>query len=107
MTQLRQRMTDDLTVRGLAENTKKSYLNSVAGLARHYRRSPDRISAPEVQDYLLHLHEQKGLTWQSCNCVRHGVRFLYPITLGLPDPHFYLPGAKTPSTLPQILNVRS
>ena len=43
MTQLRQRMTDDMTVRGLAENTKKSYLNSVAGLARHYRRSPDRI----------------------------------------------------------------
>ena len=40
-------MTDDMTVRGLAENTKKSYLNSVAGLARHYRRSPDRISAPE------------------------------------------------------------
>ena len=31
MTQLRQRMTDDMTVRGLAENTKKSYLNSVAG----------------------------------------------------------------------------
>ena len=104
MTPLRQRMTDDMTVRGLAENTKKSYLNSVAGLARHYRRSPDRISAPEVQDYLIHLHEQKGLTWQSCNCVRHGVRFLYRITLGLPDPHFYLPGAKTPSTLPRILN---
>ena len=104
MTPLRQRMTDDMTVRGLAENTKKSYLNSVGGLARHYRRSPDRISAPEVQHYLIHLHEQKGLTWQSCNCVRHGVRFLYRITLGLPDPHFYLPGAKTPFTLPQILN---
>ena len=104
MTQLRQRLTDDMTVRGLAENTKKSYLNSVAGLARHYRRSPDRISAPEVQHYLLHLHEQKGLAWQSCNCVRHGVRFLYRITLGLPDPHFYVPGAKTPSTLPRILN---
>ena len=76
MTPLRQRMTDNMTVRGLAENTKKSYLNSVAGLARHYRRSPDRISTPEVQDYLIHLHEQKGLAWQSCNCVRHGVRFL-------------------------------
>ena len=44
------------------------------------------------------------MTWQSCNCVRHGVRFLYRITLGLPDPHFYVPGAKTPSTLPRILN---
>ena len=104
MTPLRQRMTNDMTVRGLAENTKRSYLTSVTGLARHYRRSPDQISAQEVQDYLLYLHEQRGLSWKSCNCVRHGVRFLYRITLGVPDPHFYVPGAKTPSTLPQILN---
>ena len=104
MTPLRQRMLNDMTVRGLAENTKKSYLSSVTGLARHYRRSPDRVSAQEVQDYLIHLHEQRGLTWKSCNCARHGIRFFYRITLGLPEPHFYLPGAKTPSTLPEILN---
>ena len=104
MTPLRQRMLNDMTVRGLAENTKKSYLSSVTGLARHYRRSPDQVSAQEVQDYLIHLHEHRGLAWQSCNCVRHGIRFFYRITLGLPEPHFYLPGAKTPSTLPEILN---
>ena len=104
MTPLRQRMINDMTVRGLAENTKRSYLTSVTGLARHYRRSPDHISAQEVQDYLIYLHEHRGLNWKSCNCVRHGVRFLYRITLGVPDPHFYLPGAKTPSTLPEILN---
>ena len=104
MTPLRQRMLNDMTVRGLAENTKKSYLNSVSGLAHHYGRSPRRISAQEVQDYLIFLHDQRGLSWQSCNCVRHGIRFLYRITLSLPEPHFYLPGAKTPSTLPQILN---
>ena len=104
MTPLRQRMINDMTVRGLAENTKRSYLTSVTGLARHYRRSPDQISAQEVQDYLIYLHQQRGLSWKSCNCVRHGVRFLYRITLGVPDPHFYVPGAKTPSTLPEILN---
>ena len=47
MTPLRQRMLNDMTVRGLAENTKKSYLNSVTGLARHYRRSPDSVSAQQ------------------------------------------------------------
>ena len=52
MTPLRQRMIDDMTVRGLAENTKLSYLRSVNGLANHFRRRPDRISAQEVQDYL-------------------------------------------------------
>ena len=104
MTSLRQRMINDMTVRGLAENTKKSYLSSVTGLACHYNRSPARISAQEVQDYLIFLHEERGVTWQSCNCARHGIRFFYRITLGLPDPHFYLPGAKTPSTLPELLN---
>ena len=77
MTPLRQRMVNDMTVRGLAENTKKSYLNSVSGLAHHYGRSPERISAKEVQDYLIFLHDQRGLTWQSCNCARHGIRFFY------------------------------
>ncbi len=104
MTKLRQRMVNDMTVRGLAENTKRSYLNSVSRLACHYGRSPDRISAQEVQDYLIFLHDKRGLAWQSCNCARHGIRFFYRITLGLPEPHFYLPGAKTPSILPELLN---
>ena len=38
MTPLRQRMTNDMTVRGLAENTKRSYLNSVTG-ARTFDQS--------------------------------------------------------------------
>ena len=104
MTELRQRMINDMTVRGLAENTKKAYLGSVSGLACHYGRSPDRISAQEVQDYLIFLHDERGLAWQSCNCARQAIRFFYRITLGLPDPHFYVPGAKTPSTLPVLLN---
>ena len=104
MTPLRQRMINDMTVRGLANSTMASYLRSVTRLARHYRRSPDQISAPEVQAYLLFLHQHHGLCWTTCNTIRHGVRFFYRITLGLPDPHFYVPGAKVPSTLPQILN---
>lgn len=62
MTPLRKRMVNDKTVRGFAENTMRSYLHSVTGLARHYRRSPDRISAQEVQDYLIYLHEERGLS---------------------------------------------
>ena len=104
MTPLRQRMINEMTVRGFSENTKSSYLNSVTGLARHYRRAPDQLSAQDVQNCLIYLHEHRGLSWQSCNCARHGIRFLYRITLGMPDPYFYLPGAKTPSTLPEILN---
>ena len=55
-------MINDMTVRGLTENTKLSDLRSVTRLARHYRRNPDQISAPETQDYLLLLHQKRGLS---------------------------------------------
>ena len=104
MTLLRKRMLHDMSVRGLAENTVRFYLQSVTGPARHYRRSLERISVQEVQECLLFLHEERGLSWKSCNSVRHGILFLFRITLGIPDRHFYVPGAKTPSRLPEILN---
>ena len=104
MTPLRQRMINDMTVRGLARSTMESYLRSVTRLARHYRRSPDQISAREVQDCLVFLQQHEGLHRGTCNTIRHGVRFFFRITLERPDPHFYVPGAKVPSTLPQILN---
>ena len=41
-------MINDMTVRGLAKSTIISYPRSVTRLARHYRRSPDQISAPDA-----------------------------------------------------------
>jgi site-specific recombinase XerD len=104
MTPLRRKLLDDLIIRGLSENTQKSYVQSVTGLARHYRRRPDWLTAEEVQDYLLHLLKKRGLSPKTCNTVRHGLRFFYRITLGWPDPHFYLPGPKQPLTLPEVLS---
>ena len=44
------------------------------------------------------------MNWKSCNCARHAIRLFYCVTLGLPEPHFYLPGAQAPSTLLVLLN---
>ena len=101
---LRQRMTNDLKVRGLAENTQKAYLLAITSLARHYNLSPDKISAEQIQLYLIFLHDERHLCWQSCNAARHAIRFFCRITLQRPDANFYIPGAKQPSKLPQILN---
>ena len=51
MTELRQRMDNDLLVRGMAERTRESYLAAVTRLARHYHRPPDQLSPEEVQAY--------------------------------------------------------
>ena len=71
---------------------------------RHYGRRPDTLEAQQVQDYLLFLHEERGLSWSTCNTFLYGIRFFYRITLQRPEPHFYVPAAKLPSKLPEILN---
>ena len=104
MSPLRKKMLNDMTVRGLSDNTKNLYIHAVTGLVQHYGRRPDTIEAQQVQDYLLFLHEQRGLSWSSCNTFLYGIRFFYRITLQRPEPYFYVPAAKRSSKLPEILN---
>ena len=49
MSQLRERMIEDMILAGLAEGTRQIYIQAVYKLAKHYRRSPDRISEEEVR----------------------------------------------------------
>src|SRR5580765_8395084 len=81
MTPLRQRMIDELTLRGMSARTHESYLGAVLGLAKYYRRSPDHLSIEEVRAYLLHLERDRHLSWSSLNVAASGLRFLYFKTL--------------------------
>jgi len=101
---LRERMDKDMVLRGMAVRTRESYLWAVAGLAKHYRRSPDQISEREVQDYLLYLIEERKLAWSSCNIVTQALKFFYHVTVKHPAAQFSIPRRRAPSRLPQILS---
>lgn len=104
MTELRQRMIDDMVVRRMAEATQEAYLGAVKGLARFYRRSPDQITEAEVQAYLLHLIRERKRAWNTCNIVVHGLRFFYHVTLKRERPTFSIPAGRQPARLPEILS---
>jgi hypothetical protein len=53
MTKLRQRMIEDMQLRGLAEKTQDAYLRAVRQLAEYYAKSPDQISEEELRQYFL------------------------------------------------------
>jgi integrase/recombinase XerD len=55
MTPLRQRLIDELTLRGYAARTIDSYVAVVARLARHYRLAPDQLTEEQLRSYLLQL----------------------------------------------------
>lgn len=104
MGELRKRMDGDLVVRGMSVRTREAYLGAVAGLAKHYGRSPERITQQEVQNYLLHLIQERGLAWSSCNIVRQALKFFYRVTLKRSQAQFDIPGARRPQKLPEILS---
>jgi integrase/recombinase XerD len=104
MSELRTRMINEMTVRGMAVRTQDSYLRAVSGLADYYHRSPDQITDREVQDYLVYLMRERKLSFSSCNVAVYGLRFLYHQTLGREEITFRIPGPRKPSRLPEILS---
>lgn len=104
MGELRDRMDHDMVVRGLAERTRKSYLSAVVGLAKFYHRSPDRLTQREVESYLVHLAEERGLAWNTRSLIVNALRFFYGTTLGRKEIGFSIPRPKAPALLPEILS---
>jgi site-specific recombinase XerD len=104
MTQLREQMIQDMVLRGMAPSTQRAYLQAVAKFARHYNRSPDRISNQELKAYLLYLHVEEKRATSTCNVASVALRFLYHKTLGRPQTDFDIPMARQPSKLPHVLS---
>jgi site-specific recombinase XerD len=88
----------------ISPRTHDSYLSAVRGLARHYRRSPEQLSAEEVQAYLAHMITKRKLSWSTRNIAASAFRFLYHVTLGRDGVAFEVPVAKQSQRLPEILS---
>ena len=81
MTPLRQRMIDDMQLRGLSASTQEGYLNAVRGIARHYHRSPDELSEEDLRQYFLYLANEKKVARSTATIAICGIKFLYEQTL--------------------------
>ena len=104
MTELRQRMIDAMLVRGLSARTQECYVEAVARLARHYRCTPDLLSAPQVEAYMLHLIKDRQLSYSSVNHAASASRFLFEKVLGRSaDAALRPPMAKVPQKQPELL----
>ncbi|MCP3922082.1 MAG: tyrosine-type recombinase/integrase [Desulfobacterales bacterium] len=104
MTQLRQKMINDMKLRRFAPGTQKLYVYAVEGLAKYYNRSPDLISEDEVFSYLIYLQEEKKLEWGSCNGLAAGLNFFYKTTMKEENIKFKIPKRKHTRKLPAIFS---
>ena len=102
MTPLRQKMIREMDLKNLSHHTRRSYLNAVTKLAKHYRQSPETITEEMIEDYLLYLKNEKGNALATCCITLTGLRFFYKHILGQQiSIGFSLP--KTPRKLPSVL----
>jgi len=104
MKSLREQMNDAMILRGFAARTQESYLAAVRALAKHYRRSPDSLTAEEIEAYHLHLIVERKLAYSSVNLSASACRFLFDKVLRRPQARFDIPMAKVPKSLPRVLS---
>ena len=105
MTQLRQRMLDELQRRNFSPSTIRGYIRSVRDFAAYFRRPPDQLGPEEVRQFQLHMvRDQKLATGTVANRLA-ALRFFFKKTLKRHDPDFDDLGvAKRPKKLPVVLS---
>lgn len=104
MATLKQRMKDDLQLRGLSPRTQKTYILQVTRFARYFNKLPDKLGEKEVKEYLLHLLNEKHVSYATLAQSYSALKFIYEVTLQRPWAVKQIPYPKTPRTLPVVLD---
>ena len=104
MSQLRIRMAEELRLRNYREVTAKEYLYAVARYARYFMKSPDELGKDDVRKYLLHLADERKLSFSSINTACCALRFFYRHVMHSPDLIEAIPFQRRRSRLPMILS---
>ena len=81
MSELRNRMLQDLQLAGLVEGTRRLYLRAVEQLATYYWLSPDQLSERQVERFLLYVRDELGVAKGTFEPLLAGLRFFYLNTL--------------------------
>jgi len=101
---LRQRMLEDMAMRGLRSDTQRDYIRFVRSFAAFLRRPPDTATAEDVRQFQVHQREC-GAQPPTINCSVSALRFFFTVTLDRPDLSRRLVLARYPRKLPTVLSV--
>jgi integrase/recombinase XerD len=102
-TGLRQRLIEDMSVRGFTVKTRHDYIRSVVGFAAFLGRSPDTATAEDIRRFQLHQSEL-GMRAPSMNSTVAALRFFFTYTLDRPEISRKLIRLRYPRKLPTVLS---
>lgn len=105
MTELRERMIEDLQLRGLAVRTQEAYVLAVRQLANYYQKPPDQLEDEDLREYFLYLMNVKKVARSTSTIALCGIKFFYEKTLGRQWPVLELVRPAQESKLPVVLSI--
>lgn len=105
MSQLRQRMVEEMQMRRFAVRTQQSYLEAMTKLVRHVGKSPDQITMEEMRQYFLYLTNEKQLARSSVMQAICGLKFFYEQVLKREWEVYGIQSPRREKKLPVVLSV--
>lgn len=104
MEPLRNRMIQDLQLRGYSESTQSLYVNSVRQLCDHFEKSPAKITEEDLRDYFLYCKNVKNWSRSTSTVALCAIKFFYENTIERKWPTLLFIRAGQEKKLPVVLS---
>jgi len=101
---LRQRMIEDMTIRGIGEKAQSAHIRGVKHLASFLGRTPDTATADDLRAYQLEMTE-KNVSAATFNSRIVALRFFFGVTCDKEEMKRYMQFKRKPHRQPIVLSV--
>ena len=104
ITPLRERMMEDMRIRGMGDKAQKSHIRAIKGFAKFLKRSPDTATPEELRAYQLYMTDT-GVTASTFNTRIIALRFFFGMTCGRDEMKRFMQFRTQPRKLPVVFSV--
>ena len=105
MGQVRDRMDQDMVIRGISLNTRERYLHYAAAIVRYFRPAPEELGLEPIREFILYMWQTRKNSASTIGVCVGALRFLFFVTLRRTDIRLEdIPRPKIPHKLPTVLS---
>jgi integrase/recombinase XerD len=104
MSTLRDKMIQQMQLKGYSSRTIENYTKSILGLAKYYKTSPDLLSQEQIRNYIQYNLIEKKLSKVWCNQLVSALKILFCEVLKREWNHSDIPRPRREKKLPVVLS---
>ena len=104
MSELHDKMLQDMQLRGFSPNTQKTYLKNLQFFEKFFQKPARQLNQDDLRNYLLHLITVKKVSGEYVDSVYSSLKFFYEKTLGRTWNMTEIPRLKRTKKLPVVLS---